>query len=474
MDSGISGGLLDRPAMKRLMEYIDAHPNEKYVIIFDDLKRFARDVAVHMGLSHELVVKRKCRLECLNFNFEDSPIGRAMETIIAATAQLEREQNAEQVKNKMRARAEQGCWPLCQPTGYQFIKTVEHGKLLHPKRPQADIIKEALEGFASNRFVSPVDVKDFLEDKAGQLGLKKIHFSFVRRILEDILYTGYIEYPRWQITRRKGHHEGLITLRDYERIQAKLRKPVSKARETDSPTFPLRRKISCSLCQKPFTGSKNKGKRNYYANYTCNNARCSAKPKNISPDVLHEAYTKLLDGIAPGKGILKLAEAISMDVWKREVAAISDNASGVKKQASGKRKEVEAYVALIPKVKSDLVRAKYEAKIEELELEILSLESKLPQVDEGVGFKEALNEVLDFVGTPAKYWNTADLAGKLMVHRLVFTENPYFDSQNGFGTPQISLPFEVKALIDGSKNHLVEMGGVEPPCRNKSMDRLRS
>src|SRR3989344_5133689 len=69
-DDGVSGGLFDRPAMKRLIDYLDNHPTEEYVIIFDDLARFARDLEVHLKLRKDLI-GRGAKLECLNFNIED-------------------------------------------------------------------------------------------------------------------------------------------------------------------------------------------------------------------------------------------------------------------------------------------------------------------------------------------------------------------------------------------------------------------
>ena len=106
-DEGISGGLFDRPAIKALLKYLDAHWEQKYVVIFDDLKRFARDVEVHLRLKSELNV-REARLKCLNYNFDDSAEGEFVETIFAAQNQLERKQNRRQVCQKMKARMERG------------------------------------------------------------------------------------------------------------------------------------------------------------------------------------------------------------------------------------------------------------------------------------------------------------------------------------------------------------------------------
>ena len=43
-DSYTGGGnFMNRPAMKKLLAYVDVNRSKKYVVIFDDLKRFARD-----------------------------------------------------------------------------------------------------------------------------------------------------------------------------------------------------------------------------------------------------------------------------------------------------------------------------------------------------------------------------------------------------------------------------------------------
>ena len=52
-DSYTGGGdFMKRPAMREMLEYIDAHPHRKYVVVFDDLKRFARDVEFHIKLKY--------------------------------------------------------------------------------------------------------------------------------------------------------------------------------------------------------------------------------------------------------------------------------------------------------------------------------------------------------------------------------------------------------------------------------------
>ncbi len=94
-EEGIMGELFDRPKMKELLEYLDEHIENNYIVIFDDLKRFSRDVAVHFKLKSE-IYGRGGRVESPNFKFEDTPEGKYIETIIVATGELEKNQNKRQ------------------------------------------------------------------------------------------------------------------------------------------------------------------------------------------------------------------------------------------------------------------------------------------------------------------------------------------------------------------------------------------
>jgi predicted site-specific integrase-resolvase len=96
-DATGGGDFMKRPGMVALLAYLDARkPGKPYVVIFDDLKRFARDTEFHIKLRREFQT-RGARIECLNFKFEDTPEGKFIETVIAAQGELEREQNRRQV-----------------------------------------------------------------------------------------------------------------------------------------------------------------------------------------------------------------------------------------------------------------------------------------------------------------------------------------------------------------------------------------
>lgn len=118
----VSGGgdFIKRPGMVALLAYLDAQSDKQYTVIFDDLKRFARDTEFHFKL-RRMFAERGARVECLNFKFEDSPEGKFIETIIAAQGELEREQNGRQVIQKMKARMQNGYWVFYPPMGTNMM-----------------------------------------------------------------------------------------------------------------------------------------------------------------------------------------------------------------------------------------------------------------------------------------------------------------------------------------------------------------
>ena len=444
--------------MKALIKYLDKHWQKKYIVIFDDLKRFARDVEVHLKLKAELRA-RDAKLKCLNYNFDDSAEGEFVETIFAAQNQLERKQNKRQVCQKMKARIERGYWCFFAPTGYEYRKDKDHGKLLCPIRSITDIVAEGLNSFANNRLLGQVDLQKFYQSKDLHklIGAKQVHLQFVKRIITETLYAGLVEYPEWGIERRTGQHQGVISPETFNKIQAKIKKPERKPRETDSLEFPLRRIVTCDFCGKPMTGSCNRSKNpnKYYAHYTCNNKECTANPKNITASKVENEYVDLLKSISAEKEVLKLAKEVAMRIWNKKNKDIDELRSNRQKEIDDIESQIDEYVSIIPTTKSENIRVRYEAKIEGLDERVKELKKELENKKDP-NFEEILDLALKFLGTPAQTWKKADGKLKKLIHSLIFEENPRYSFKMGFGTPKLSLPFYIKHYVMGQGNELVE------------------
>ncbi len=472
-DEGISGGLFARPAMKSLIKYLDTNWQKNYVVIFDDLKRFARDVEVHIKLKAELM-GRGAKLHCLNYHFDDSAEGEFVETIFAAQNQLERKQNRRQVCQKMKARIERGYWCFNAPAGYEYRKDKDHGKLLFPIRPVTDIIAEGLNDFANNRITGQIDLLNFYQSKnlGTLLGGTVINFEFIKRVITEILYTGCVEYPEWGISRRPGHHKGIISEEVFDKIKDKIKKPERKSRETDDLEFPLRRVVSCDVCGKKMTGSSSKGKSKYYAHYTCNNKDCSASPKNIGVAKMEQDYIDLLENIKVSQDIIEMAKVVATQVWEEKTQEIAEFSTSKKREINMIETQIEEYINLIPTTKSASIKGRYEAKIEGLDERVKELKKELNNKKEP-DFHGALDLALKFIGTPAEIWKKPDKKLKMMVHRLIFEENPRYSLKTGFGTPKLSLPFRIKEYVMAYKKGMVEVAGVAPASKRLKIYHLQ-
>ncbi|MEM6385290.1 MAG: recombinase family protein [Pseudomonadota bacterium] len=334
----ISGGgdFMKRPGMRAVLAFLDAQPEKNYVVIFDDLKRLARDTRFHWELRSELA-ERGASVDSPNFKFEDTPEGEFIETIIAAQGELERKQNRRQVIQKMRARVEAGYWVFRAPIGYKYINAKGGGgKVLVLDEPLASTVRQALEGFASDYFVSQAEVQRFLEADAHfpkDRSDGSIRMSSVNRLLRKVVYAGCVEAPSWDIDVRKGMHDALISFETHERIIEKLdgrKRP--GLRKNTSADFPLRGHVVCGCCGNHMTGAWSKGRTKHYAYYRCETRGCEAKGKSVRRDDMEGGLIEILKGLQPTKRLYALAEAIFKDAWIKRARHAHDDKAAFKQQ----------------------------------------------------------------------------------------------------------------------------------------------
>ncbi len=467
-DEGISGGIIEREGMQTLLEYISRRGGG-YTIIIDDINRFARDVVAHFTL-RRAIKDANCNLQCVSMKLEDTPEGQFIETIMAASGELERNRNKQQVCNRMKARLEMGYWVFDAPPGYKYEKG-SSGKVLVIDEAKAEIIREAMEGFASGRFQAQEDVRQFLADKrfCHRGKFKKVHSEQVKRILTRPLYAGLIHFPDWDVDIRQGKHPAIVSVDTYNKIQERLGLRANKqfTRKCDNDDFPVRGFALCSYCEKPFTASWSKGRNTRYPYYRCNSRGCRQTQKSIRKELVEDHFAQALRSASPSSQILELAKVITLDVYNRKMAERKE-AGGVLKL---KQKEIELQLAQatdkLIATSSLTVQAALETKIENLEAEKRELAADIKHREEHqIDFGTALAKVMQFMANPRDAWANGNLEQKKLVQRLVFARPVVIDPKEGVGTADLSLPFKMLKDISSGKNELVEAAGIEPASAN--------
>ncbi len=431
-EKGITGGndFRKRKAMVALLQYLDDHSGENYVVIFDDLKRFARDTHFHLALRQELA-QRNAVPKCPNFNFEDTPESNFIEVVLAAQGELERKQNTRQVKEKMKARLLAGYWPFRGPLGYKNKRVKYRGSILTPTK-EAPIIREALLGFAKGRFKHIRDVKRFLNEKGIDRGE-----TAIGDILRNILYAGYMEFPAWSIGMIKGNHKALVSLKTWRAIQDRLNKPTIRSYKSEDGEFPLRRKIKCAVCGRMMTGSFYHGRNSCYPFYTCHNSKCMAKPKYVRRNIVESAYEEVLKSIRIRDEVFECLEIKARSEWEKR-HGIFQYQREEEETIDDLENRLEKLMDAAIKTSSERLRKRYETEIRELEIEIESLSNGSNEAMDGPDFEVAFSEFSKVIRTPLEYWRNADLIAKHKLHDLVFSGLASYSEKSGFRTAELS------------------------------------
>lgn len=190
LDKGISGGLFERPAIEEMIQYIDDHPEDRYIVLVDDISRLARDVQVFLRLKDELL-RRHVKLDSPNFNFEidPTPEGDFAELVIAGMAEYHRKQNTRQVLQKMKARLQSGFWAFGAPPGLKNKKHPIYGKVLTAVEPYPVIFLELFQRFRDGRLASVTEASFFLAEKYKEYGIankKKLSDDTTKKILTNL------------------------------------------------------------------------------------------------------------------------------------------------------------------------------------------------------------------------------------------------------------------------------------------------
>ena len=117
-DEGFSGGNLQRPDFKRMMEEVRKH-KFKAIVVYR-LDRISRNISDFTGLIDELT-KLDVSFVSIKEQFDTgTPMGRAMMFIISVFSQLERETIAERIRDNMHELAKSGRWLGGNtPTGFK-------------------------------------------------------------------------------------------------------------------------------------------------------------------------------------------------------------------------------------------------------------------------------------------------------------------------------------------------------------------
>ena len=477
-EEGISGGLIDRPAMKRMLALLRQHKHEQIVVIIDDISRLARGLKAHLELRMAIQDVGGV-LQSPSIEFGEDSDSQLVENLLASVSQHQRQKNAEQVKNRMRARMMNGYWILSAPRGYKIEKCGSHGKMLVRDEPIASIIQQGLEGFACDRFSSPVELKTFFEQQAEFPKDRKgrVHMQRVLDILNRQLYSGYYDYPDWNLPLTKGKHEPIISFETYKKVQDKLHNRAKvPARRDICHDFPLRGFVTCDGCGVPMKSCWTKGRNGKYAYYLCQTKGCEHYGKSIKRDEVEGDFVHLLKSSTPSQDLRSIVDDMMEQLLDMKAGRFKEQAKELKSQSQMVDRKLEQFLDRIAVADSPILITSYERQIKQLEQQRIFLQEKIQKcgtVDQTL--KKTARTAFEYIANPYERWVSGDLATKRMVLKATFARPLAYHRKEGYRTAAFSLPFLLLRDFSDNESELVLSVGLEPTldCSKRILSPMR-
>jgi DNA invertase Pin-like site-specific DNA recombinase len=221
-DGGFSGGTMERPALKRLLE--DVANRKINTIVVYKVDRLTRSLADFAKIV-EILDKNGVSFVSVTQQFNTTTsMGRLTLNVLLSFAQFEREVTGERIRDKIAASKRKGMWMGgLVPLGYAL-----KDRKLVPDKKEADLVSRIFDLYTRLGCVSKlatellrekVKSKVWVTNTGARLGGKPFSRGALYHLLRNHLYIGEIRhrdkcYP--------GEHEGIVKPDLWAKVQAQL------------------------------------------------------------------------------------------------------------------------------------------------------------------------------------------------------------------------------------------------------------
>lgn len=455
-EEGVSGKTVhDRPEMRRLLAYSTSKKNNISKVIVYKMDRFARNTEDGL-IAISLLARHGSFLVSATEATEETPMGRAMRTILMTLAQLDNELKGERVSDNMRTGFRNGLWPFKSPKGY--IRLGENRLERRGKPPVIDVksneIIKSLFIKASTGFYSKKSLADFLNslDFKKYFG-KEADGEAVKIILSNTFYFGYMYSPKWN-EYQWGKHEKLVDQETWGKAYYNTLGKKRMLKHQDSSIFPLKGTLRCAVCNHPMTSSNPKGRTKHYLTYECHQKDCP-KQERIGIDKAHEQFQAILAYLKPSKRVLKLFSELVFAEWDQSIEGLKQEAKLKENQID--KLEGELTGIALSNTKGILTDEEAKNRADKIRNEITVLrversDTKIDQYD-----TEAIRNFTEtFLTNLDKFWFELDLPQKQALQSQIFP-NGVVCQNKIIRTTNLSQSFElIETLTNQNSDYVTQ------------------
>lgn len=446
-DEGFSGGNLNRPDFKKMMN--DANEHKLKAIIVYRLDRISRNVSDFSGLIEELA-RLDIAFISIKEQFDTStPMGRAMMYISSVFSQLERETTAERIRDNMHELAKTGRWlGGTTPTGYasESVKTITvDGKSkkackLKVIPEEAETIKTIIQLFTENNSLTVTEaelMRRRMTTKTGghfsRFTLKSILQNPVYMIADHDAYEyfkekdadlfsdlsdfdgihGIMAYNRTDQKKGRttvyrpvsdwivsvGKHPGLVSGKTWIGIQETLEQNKSKSFRRPKKNIALLTGVlfcGCGSRMYPKLSQRKTADGEIIYTYVCkmkeHSQRSICNGKNANGNTLDMAVVEEIKKLDDNKSEFCRQLEQSRKFYTGNHTEYEEQLASMKIEKTEMEKKIDALVDSLTEMRDSSARTRVAKRIEEYNLECESIERRIKEL-ESLTSRYALSEI---------------------------------------------------------------------------------
>ncbi|MFZ3020300.1 MAG: recombinase family protein [Minisyncoccia bacterium] len=456
VEEGESAKTADRTEFQKALNFCTNKRKPINFFIVHKIDRFARNQDDH-AVTQTFLKRYGTKLRSVTEHIDETPVGRAMEGMLAVFAEFDNNVRSSRSKSGMEERIKEGTWVWRAPMGYKRL--VKGGSLVIDDLT-APCIRLAFEEYSKG-----IHTYDSLSKYLFVRGFrgsnsKPLYPQFLEKMLKNPIYCGILRV--WG-NESKGKFEPIISEELFYKCQKGYRghKKPTVVRSKDNPGFPLRRICFCSECKKSLTGSSPTSRGRGYSYYHHHKQGCP-NAKFIPKEIFEQLFVQYLNEITPNRRYEKLFKAIVIDIWQSNYKKLDENNERIRTEI--KQLEVERQRVFDLHRFGKYSDEEFQEQKNFVNQNIYQKQHLLQdnQIEE-FNMEEALDHCFKFVRETAKTWiklKNTNYEHLVRFQNQIFPEKITFNGEK-FGTDKLSLVYNINKETAGKKSDLVTLQRIE-------------
>ena len=471
-DRNYSGGTLDRPALKRLLQ--DAEQGKFDMIIVKSIDRFSRDLVQFFQIWPKLE-EHGINICCASQTFSTADAtGKLILQVLLSFAEFERRLASERTRDRMRYRAKKGLFHGgYPPLGYDFHPSEKGILKVNPKETKIAkrIFAKYTEVQSANRIATYFNGLGYRtktwKTKTGDVkGGNKFTEGIILNILKNPVYIG----KTVAITRKGDKEEReyfqanwktIISKNLFDRVQRIINSNAQTKGSVSENKYGhlLRGLVWCDHCKSQMSPNYSLKKGRPYLYYKCTRVGHSDKNacciKSTPARELEHLVIDRIKFIANHKNIIDSIVSAAMKSSKNKLPGLQKEKAEIIGKLAKNNNKAQPLIASIERKKFSLV----EEALEKLEEVKEALENRLQELN--LEIEREKSKILDpaiIVQTLRLFSETFDKLPStkqgellhLLIKKIIYHENPSKIRITFYDLPEIKTPEELKKGSSGS------------------------